>query len=285
LLSNSPLLFRLSKMPATYFLPRDWQIHPDQVVLGSVIANIKTPDSALSASKLPASIDPPIAPPKQDKPYSGTARKTKEWSAGLFSTFLQVITIGGELSMSSNSTVEVAYSCDLVETRRFTPTLEYIEKAAEDTGVSKHLKMGGLGAKAFMITGVKLAQGAIITTTEEYGKDMTAQLGVELPTVPITLGPKGTHKTSNYRQFTDTVEGPFVFTFEVEKLRVGLRGKVSHKGFVKGAMLARGKGNEEDYVVEMAGEGLDEEEIEDFDVEVRPGIEDESGKACTIVAP
>jgi hypothetical protein len=242
-------------MPATYFLPRDWQIHPDQVVLGSVIANIKTPDSALSASTLPGSIDPPIAPPKQDKPYSGTARKTKEWSAGLFSTFLQVI------------------------------TLDYVEKAAEDPGVSKHLKMGGLGAKAFMITGVKLAQGATIMTTEEYGKDMTAQLGVELPTVPIALGPKGTHKTSNYRQFTDTVEGPFVFAFEVEKLRVGLRGKVSHKGFVKGAMLARGKGGEEDYVVEMAGEGLDEEEMEDFDVEVRPGIEDESGEACTIVAP
>jgi hypothetical protein len=35
----------------------------------------------------------------------------------------------------------------------------------------------------------------------------------------------------------------------------------------------------------MAGEGLDEEEIEDFDVEVRPGTEDESGEACTIVAP
>jgi len=267
-------------MPATYFIPRDWKIHPDEVTLGSVITNIKTPNSALSGAALPSLINPPVPPPKQDRPYSGKARSSKEWSVGLFSSFLQVATIGGELSVSSNSTLEMEYMCELVETRRFTPSLEYIEKAAKDPGVSAHLKMGGLRATAFMITGVKIAQGATITMTEECGKELTAQLGVELPTV--TVGPKGSHKTSDYRQTTETVEGPFMFAFEVEKLRVGLRGKVSHKRFIKGAMLARGKGGEEEYVVECAGAGLDDEEAEDFDVELRSGV-DESGEACVII--
>ncbi|KAF2820234.1 hypothetical protein CC86DRAFT_387281 [Ophiobolus disseminans] len=193
------------------------------------------------------------------------------------------MTIGGELSVSSSSTVEIEYSCELVESREFNPSEDYIKKATEDPGVNDYLKIGGLGPKAFMVTGTNIAQGATITKTEGGEKEMTAQLGLELPSVPITIGPKGSHKTSNSRQTTETIRGPFDFAFQVEKLRVGLRGRFFHKEYVKGAMLVHGNAEENKCVVECVGKGLADEEAEDFDVQLRSGIVHGTGEPCSIV--
>ncbi|ORY04780.1 hypothetical protein BCR34DRAFT_572489 [Clohesyomyces aquaticus] len=272
-------------MPATYFLAPSWDINPDEVSLGSVIANVKTPNRALSAATLPSLIHPPISLPKEERPFSGIARKSREWTAGLFSTFVQVITFGGELSVSSNTAVAVEYSCELLATQRFTPSPEYLAKAVGDPGVIDHLKMGGLREKVFMITGIKTVHNATITTTEEAGKEINVQLGVEVPAVDVTVGPKLSHKSSDYRQTTRMIEGPIVFAFEVEKLRVNRKGKVKHGEYILGAVLGRGKAEEDASVVERAGNGLDEDEAEDLDVDIRLGADDETGEVCEIVVP
>jgi hypothetical protein len=202
----------------------------------------------------------------------------------LFATFIQVITLGGEVSFSSSSTLEVEYSRDSMESRRFTPSLSYIAKAAEDPDVKDHLRMGGLGAKVFMITSMKTAYNVTITTTEEKKQETTAKVGVDIPAAQASIGPKGSHKSTNYGKHTRTIAVPIVFAFQVEKIRVNRKGKAVNGEYIDGAMLARKEGGASDHVIERAGQELDEDEIDDFDGTTRLGT-DEIGEACEIIVP
>jgi hypothetical protein len=215
----------------------------------------------------------------------GSMKISKEWSLGLFATFIQVIALGGEASVSSKSSTQIDYSCDLMATSQFAPSLSYISKAAEDPGVKEHLKMGGMGAKAFLITGIKTVKNVTITTTEETEKEQTLQIGVDIPPAQITIGPKGTHKSTKNNQSTRTIEGPIVFAFQVEKIRVSRKGNVSHKEYISGTMLGRKEGAESEFVIERAGSKLDEDDLDDFDLTVRPGVDDETGESCDVIVP
>jgi hypothetical protein len=269
-------------MRKSYFLAPSWDLKPDQVALGSIIANFNSPQKVLSAASL--TIDTPIPPPIEEKQCSGLARKSRQWSTGLFATFIQVVTLGGEISLSSSSAVEVEYWCDSMETRRFAPSLSYIAKATEDTNVKEYLKMGGLGAKVFMITGIKIASNITIKTTEEKEKEMTAQVGVDIPAAQVTVGPKVAHKSTEFENHIRTIAGPVVFAFQLEKIRVNRKGKAVSGEYIDGAMLAGKAGGADEDVIERAGPTLDEDEIDDFNVMIRSGIDDETEEACEIIA-
>ncbi|KAF4633985.1 hypothetical protein G7Y89_g4134 [Cudoniella acicularis] len=244
----------------------------------SVVANPKLPQKALLAATLTKDIDTPIPEPIEEKACSGTAKKETKWSAGLFATFIQVITLGGQASFSSDLTLQVDYSCDSMETHKFTPPLSYIAKAVEDTAVKTHLKLGGLGAKVFIVTGIKMASNITIITIEEKKKETITEIGVHIPAAQLTVGPKGSHNSTKYDKHTRTIAGPIVFAFEIEKILVNLRGKIVHGEYIDGAMLAKKEGAATDYIVERAGQDLDEDEIDDFDVTARLGTDDETGE-------
>jgi hypothetical protein len=276
---------KMASMCKTYFLAPSWNVRPDDVALGSVIANPKIPYKALSAPNLTTNIDTPIPKPREEMRCSGTAKKESKWSVGLFATFIQAITMGGEASFSLNSTLQVEYSCEFMETHRFTPSLSYITKAAEDTHVKNHLKMGGFGAKVFMVIGVKTASNITITTIEEKKKETVAKIGVAIPAVQMTMGPGASHSSTRSDQHTRTIAGPIVFAFEIEKIRVNMRGKVVHGDYIDGAMLAKKDNAATDLAIEQAGQNLDEDEIDDFDVTTRSGTDEETGEACEIIVP
>ncbi|KPM36022.1 hypothetical protein AK830_g10540 [Neonectria ditissima] len=275
----------MASMRKSFFLASSWDIRPDEVTIGSVVANPKMPQRALSAATLTANIDTPVSEPSKETSCSGTAKKGTEWSAGLFATFLQTITLGVELSMSSDSTVQVDYSCDSIETRRFTPSLAYITKAAQDKAVKGHLKMGGLGAKVFMVTGVKTASNITITTIQNRKNEKSLKFGMDVPAAHLSVGPRGSHESTEHDEHTRTIAGPILFAYEVEKIRINLKGKVRHGEYVDGAMLARNNIATTDFVIERAGCDLDECEMDDLDVTIRSGIDEETNESCIIIIP
>lgn len=270
----------MASMRKSYFLSPSWTLDPTEVALGSVIANINRPDDALSAEPFP--IDTSIYTGRETS-CSGTIVMSKKQSVGLFATFIQVIKVGGGFSYSSTSTAEVAYSCESVETRRFTPSTTYITKAAGNDAVKRYLKIGGLGAKVFVISGIKTAHGVTITTTQGSEQATNVHTGIEIPATQLTLGPRVTYMPKTSETHTRTIAGPIVFAFEVEKLRVNRKGQATSKEFVDGAML--GQKDDVEYVVERAGNYLDEDEMEDFVVAARLGVEDENGEECQIIFP
>lgn len=277
----------MASMHKTYFMSPSWDIDPSEVALGSVITDLNSPHKPLSAETLPSKIHTTIVtnPGEDDKdePTSGMAKASKKWSAGLFATFIHVITLGGQASYSSSSTSEVKYSCESMKTSRFTPSPAFITQAAEDAAVKAHLKIGGIGAKAFVVTGVKTVRGVTITTTEEIKQDANIHLRVEIPAAQAKFGPKWTNNPTGYQTHTINKAGSIVFAFQVEKLRVNRKGQARSKEFVDGAML--GRKDDIEYVIERDGEKLDEDEMEDFGLEACMGIEDEDGAECRIIVP
>jgi hypothetical protein len=265
----------------SYFLAPSWEISPSEVVLGGVIANFKRPQQSLSASELPENIDTPIYEPPEE-PSSGTAKDSRQWSAGLFAKFMQFIPIGGEVSHASSSTLEIEYSCESMKTRRFTPSRTYIAKAAANEEVDSHLKMGGRGTKVFLITGTKTATNITITTTEEVESENVAQIGVDIPAIQLTIGPKGSRKHTKLLKHTRVIAGPILFAFEIEKIRLNRKREVESSEYIEGAMLGQKSGAIDDFVIERAGSELDNEEIDDFEVVVVSG-HDESGDEYDIV--
>jgi hypothetical protein len=272
----------MASMCKTYFLSPSWNIKPSEVALGSVIANFSSPGKKLSADSLLSEIDSGIYTDEETE-CSGTALVERRWSAGLFSTFLSVITVGGDVSYSSRSASEVKYSCQRMETKRFTPSSAYIAKVANDDAVKAHLKLGGLGTKAFIVTGIKVVEGVTITTTEDTEKHTTAKVGVDVPGANLRIGPQFTTGPVIRQTHTRTIMGPIIFAFEVERLRVTRKGHATSKQFVDGAMLTLNDGAE--YSIERAIEPLDEDDLEDFGVESRPGLEDVDGAGCQIIVP
>jgi len=170
-----------------------------------------------------------------------------------------------------------------METRRFNPSPWYIQKAVDDGAVKSHLRMGGMGAKVFLVTGIKTVQGVTITNTEEKGNETNIQIGVETPTAQLTVGPKVNYRPTTSQTHSSTIAGPIVFAFEVEKLQVNRRGEGFSKEYVKGAMLSQQDDIED--VVEAAGNKLDEDELDDFGLEAVSGLEDETGDDCLVVFP
>ncbi len=266
----------------SYLLSPSWGLKPSEVALGSVIASVKFPERPLSRTELPAEIDTEIHT-EEAKNCSGKVNNGNKWSIGLFATFIHCVTPGGEASYSSRSSSEIEYSCDSMETRRFTASPEFIAKAAADPAVKSHLKVGGMAAKVFVVTGVKIANGVTITTTEEAGRDATIHVGVEVPATQTTVGLRATLNPTKYRTHTKTIEGPSVFAFQVVKLLVNRRGEAISKGYVVGAVLGQ-KDEEIQYVIEMADEDLDDDDMNDFGLKSREGL-GQGGEKCRILIP
>ena len=266
----------------SYFLVPSWDIKPAEVALGSAIANIRSPERRMSDAALVNAIDSEIHW-VEDTNCSGSIKVGKTWSVSLFATFVHMITLGGETSYASSASSEMEYSCESMETRRFTPSTAYVAKAAADPAVKSHLKVGGIGAKVFVVTGVKTAKNVTITTTEDTSTDTTIQIGADVPAAQITVGPKVTLNPRGHRTHTKTVTGPIVFAFQVEKLRVSRKDTASSKPFIIGAFLGQ-MDEKAEYVIERAGEGLDEDDLDDFGVEAYSGL-DENGEECQVIAP
>lgn len=267
----------------SYLLTPSWGLKPSEVALGSAIASVRFPQRPLSSKDLPTKIDTEIHTEEPDTRCSGKIKDGNKWSIGLFATFVQFITAGGEASYSSTSSTEIEYSCDSMTTRRFTASRDFIAKAAADPAVKSHLKIGGMGAKVFVVTGVKIAEGLTITTTEGAEKDITIHVSAKVPAAQTTVGPKATLNPTKYRTHTKTIAGPTVFAFEVVKLLVNRKGEATSKEYIVGAVLGL-KDEEIEYVIEMADEDLDDDDMNDFGLESREGLE-EDGEKCRIIIP
>ena len=275
----------MASVRKSFFVVPSWDITPTEVALGSIIASIKTPHRALSAIPLPIQNELHIPKPTQEKEFSGTLKRSKESDIGVFASFINVIAFGGEISRRSSSTLEVKYSCSMMETHKFTPSPSYISEAIKGANVKEYLKMGGHRAKVFMVTGVKTASNITITTTEETEEKTTIKIGLDASLARVAVGPKGSHNTSEHSSNTRTIEGPIVFAFQVEKIRINRKGKTSSQEYVDGAMLSRHEGDADDYTFECLGQELDDDEVDDFMVDVRLGYDEVTGDLCKVIIP
>ena len=217
----------------------------------------------------------------EQKPFCSIAKRSKNWTAGLFSTFTEVVTFGDKIFLERSTAAQVEYGCEAMEIKTL-HTLFYIRR--EDFAGCNSLQSsqdGGLGARAFVITGIKTVQHVNIKTSEEYSTDTQAPAVVGVSAAQLAVGSKGTYESNESEEYPTTIEGLIVFAFQVDKLRIRKAGPGSRK-FVRGAVLGVEDKNEEERVLECDSKRLEEEQVEDFGMEMKPGV-DEIGEDFDVV--
>jgi hypothetical protein len=268
----------------TYFLAPSWDLRPTDLVLGSVVANFKDPSRALFVPSPPHSIGSKISSPAPSKDVKGIVKQSGAWSAGFFATFVRIITFGAAANASSNSSTDITFTCEKMESRWFTPSSDYVQQASENRAVAQYLNICGPKTSVFMITGVKIVRGARITTVDDSGLGLQAHLGVEIPAAETTIGPKASKKKKELVRVARDVPGPVVFAYEVDRIWRNNQGDAESARHTKGAMLG---------VTEMAMESgimsaacdLTADEAKSFGVSVATTVDDMDGSSCMMVVP
>ncbi|KAL7907410.1 hypothetical protein GGI35DRAFT_487119 [Trichoderma velutinum] len=124
-----------------------------------------------------------------------------------------------------------------METRRFTPSPNFIAKAAADPAVKAFLKMESTD-EVFVVTGVKIAKGLAITTIKETEKGRILQARVGLPIPQLQIETRAERNRARCQAHTQTIDGPTIFAFQVERLRLTWKNVPTSKGYLTNAVFS-----------------------------------------------
>ncbi|KAF2185920.1 hypothetical protein K469DRAFT_750194 [Zopfia rhizophila CBS 207.26] len=235
------------KTKPTYYPMPNLQYAPDDLVnLGQIFTNLRAPWQALKPPLLPT-------PPPHYSRFTdwelGKERKLSG-SASIFAHFLAyVLGLGADVSglfaLETSSVLKAA----LLETTFIEPSDEYVEKSIKGDGVWVRLKQTRTKA-VFMVTGVKVAKQAKITTSTK--KEIGGGLKVAInPTVmsgvplPMEIGPEGKlNREMANKEAGEAAE--FVFAYRVRRIFIDWkRESVTSKEHTVGAEVFH-TGEEED---------------------------------------
>ncbi|KAI0446280.1 hypothetical protein F4803DRAFT_504092 [Xylaria telfairii] len=229
----------MSSYTPTYIPSPNWDIPADSsvVVLGRLIKEPKNPES-----KIPKSSDTPIQPPEifegKKTDWQTTLERVHSGSLSLWAKCLQFI--GGGLSFSQVKASMEDNRFECLETKYFLPDDDYLALALKDTGVQAYLQVHNWRKPVFVITGIKIARGASVSTESSTGRLAQAEVKMNVASgaVPLEAGPEAgweskKKKGTSYGGATD-----YIFAYQLMKMKPKKRGKdSSNEGYVKGAVF------------------------------------------------
>ncbi|PHH77790.1 hypothetical protein CDD82_3357 [Ophiocordyceps australis] len=246
----------MSAITKTYFLcPTSDFICPPptgQLCLGSIIRSTSTPQYPLNRGKIIPVPDADTLPPIVETDWKKTISIEKGLGLGVYAQFLQLATgglsIGPEVDGDRSNKTANAFAFNTMTTLAFEPTQEYVQQAIKAPAVQEWLKEPKQKfapfVSLFLVTGMKLVKGARIRYTSSQSTTVTANIGVNVPPLGMTFGPKGRWISTNDDETEFNRESEFVFAFRVKRIKVGKSLKVEE--YNKGAFLAVDGENKDD---------------------------------------
>ncbi|KAL7781838.1 hypothetical protein V8C43DRAFT_319541 [Trichoderma afarasin] len=198
----------------SYFMAPKWSICPSSVPLGSVITSVTDKHQILQHNKdLSTHIDTEIYA-QETMNCSGKIEITSRWFVGFHPFSDRHILLDRTnpyARYASSSSLKGTYACELMETRSFKPSPEFLAKVAADPAIKSRLESH---ENVFVVTGVKIAnKGAI--TENMVNKMFTVRMGVQKwPRLILTA-----------------IDQPMLFAFQVEKVSFTWEGKLTSKAY------------------------------------------------------
>ena len=232
----------------TYFLcPTSDFIYPPPtgpLCLGSIIRSTSVPQYPLNKGGVVAVSDE--FPPVVETDWKKTISTEKGVGLGIYAQFLQLATgglrFGPEVNVEHSNKTANTFAFDTVTTLSFEPTQEYVEEAVKAPAVRTWLREPrqkfALVNELFLITGLKLVKGAKIIYSTSQSTTVEGNLGIYVPALGTTFGPKGHWTSTNDDATESSRESEFVFAFRVKRLKFGRRLKLEE--YNKGAFMTVG---------------------------------------------
>lgn len=290
----------MASVKKTYFLVPKWDIPPEAISLGNLIADSTEPHRPLNAtpplrspsSHLPGGhttgpprlqIDTPIHE-RTFSPYTRTASASKKKSFSLIAQLSLLTGVGADSSFSSTRDEDISYRARIVHSEWFTPSRGFVSAAVTQLDVAGFLDMLPSKRPIYMITGVRHVTGFVASSRS--GKERTRGGGVNADGtpkgVPLSAGINGERAVGVGEKVEWECEGPIVCVYQLEKL-TRKNSEWDQEEYSRGAFMGIGGTTPDEWVVDENGilESLDEEEVE-----IRnEGWDDLEDEECMVVVP
>ncbi|KAK4444598.1 hypothetical protein QBC34DRAFT_308596 [Podospora aff. communis PSN243] len=143
------------RLMATFLLPPSFDFPPDFIELGTILSD---PHDLIKLDKDPSvPIPADIAIWSHDENFVLGLPSSSSTASSILRSILAFARLG--LPRSS----EVHVTVDRLETRQFTPTSDYIEQRVKEPSIAQYITGGNvrMGKQVFMVTGIKIAHGAV----------------------------------------------------------------------------------------------------------------------------
>ncbi|KAH7249104.1 uncharacterized protein BKA55DRAFT_513383 [Fusarium redolens] len=149
-------------------------------------------------------------------PWSIGKGKASSGSLGIWANFLQAVGVTAESNFDWNNANDVSHTCERLDTYSIEPTDDYVKdsvKAVATEAVKRRQRL-------FMVTGVKIARGAVgsISSSRRVGGGARAGFGGESLGVPLDGGPQFTISRDVYDEETYGESSDFVFAYRIRRI-------------------------------------------------------------------
>lgn len=217
----------------TYFLVSSWDFPTGSICLGSLTSSPAQPHITLYKPNN-EDIDTPTFPTTKNN-FSAVIKSEKGHKGGLFFRFLDLFGLGAEASVQYDRKALLKYAFQQMHTEWFLPSDKLVEKAVRSKRAASYFRRTGYESPLYMITGLKIVEGASVTTAKNKGKGFMAFLGVDAG--PVSVGPQANHKSQNSELQTFSNSTPIVFAFQLMEVRCDANGSVATKEYNNGALF------------------------------------------------
>ncbi|KAK0659787.1 hypothetical protein QBC41DRAFT_44080 [Cercophora samala] len=256
----------------TYILAPNFTTSPSSLHLGDILPDPLSPDLIPLNRKSRLPIEPAdLLPPTTITSFSSSRKDLLTGRFGLWTTLLAGLglPVGGDLGLflerGSNDEIQVPE----LETREFVATEEYINKVLKQDSVRGYLDERKYRAPVYIVTGVKIARGALVSL--EKTKEVDARVGLSGPEGIAEVKPMLQFARNRVEAVSFDTESEFVMAFRVRRIKFAASGKVDHELYLRGTSMM---GEEKD-VQETKVESVDDDFVaEEDEVEV---FEDSEG--------
>lgn len=273
----------MSNKVKTYFLVPGWDFPIGSIQLGSIIANPSFPHRSFTENDA-ISIDTKVhLSDKYD--FSTTLDKSKSNKFGLWAQFLQIFGLGAEASVSFDKGSIDTYAFQHMQTSWFLPSRAFVGGCVKNTNVVDFLEQTNFRKPLYIITGLKMVEGASVTTVNNKGRGVYAKLGFDgtPAAVPVTVGPEVERNIEESETASFKRSSPVIFAFQLTAVRCKEGNEnVMVRDYTKGALFAVGDENEELHLETEILEGFGDL---DEGREIIPVFDEDGEENCNCFLP
>jgi len=137
---------------------------------------------------------------------------------GIFAKFLAIFGVGAEAETTFEKGADNILAVETLETITFTPSKDYIEKSMQADGVKIHMEACEYKDPIFMVTGMKIARGASLESSQSKKFGWKLGFGFSHPGIPTEAGPRAgmTKSRSEGESFDGSTD--FILAIRVKKI-------------------------------------------------------------------
>lgn len=240
------------------------------VNLGHVLVDLKNFRPLNSKNRIEVPMED-RQPPSEQLEFEKSRKQLNEWSCGISARVLSILGVGCDLETSYSKESGDIIRVRCLRTEAFQPTDTYIRQTLDLATIRTFLESSKYRHPLYMVTGLKIAEGASITTIGKSSVGVRLNLAFGLPGLPVDGGPLFGVLNEGQDAESFQQESRFILALQIEKIRARAK-SVTHTQYLKGGLF--GSRPREDPKLEY----FRDQSFSDEDMEILSGTPHEGPK-------